>query len=129
MLNGADFYLLLYSSLSPSSLQIIAVGFALLKFCRPCATWLRAARTLSPGPSAAVTGAGAGGTSAGSAPSPEPLTTRNSVHMDQAIPQMEEVFAEMKRGRKGEKNMLACLRKCKIPFEVPLENFLLNNRV
>lgn len=128
MLNGADLYLLPYPSLSPSPSQTTAGGFALLRFCRPCARWLRAARTLSPGPSAAATGAGAGGTSAGSAPSPEPPSTRNSVHMDQATPQMEEVFAGMKRDRKGEKHMLAYLRKCMIVFEVPLENFLLKQQ-
>lgn len=111
MLNGANVYLLLYFNPSPSPLQIIAGGFALLKFCRPCARWLRAARTSSPDPSAAATEAGAGGTSAGSAPFPEPPTTRNSVHMDQATPQMEEVFAGMKRGRRGEKNMRTYLKK------------------
>lgn len=113
MLNGADLYLLPYSSLSPSPSQITGGGFALLRFCRPCARWLPAARALSPGPSAAATAAGAGGTSAGSAPCPEPPTTRNSVHTGQATPQMEEVFAGMKRGGKGEKHMLACLRKWK----------------
>lgn len=110
MLSGANLYLL-YCSLSPSSSQIIAGGFALLKFCRPCARWLPAARTLSPGLSAAVTGAGAGGTSAGSARCPEPPSTRNSVHMDQATPQMEEVFAGMERGRKGEKKYARVLKK------------------
>jgi len=44
--------------------------------------------------------AGAGVTSVSSAHFLEPPNTRNSVHMDQDILQMEEVFAEMKGGRK-----------------------------
>lgn len=124
MLNGSDVYLLLLLDLSTSSLQIIAKGFALLKFYRQCVRWLRAAGILSLNLSAAVMGAGAGVTSANSVHFPEPHNIRNSVHTDQAILQMEEVFAGMKRGRKGEKNMLMYLRKCRILFEVPSKNFL-----
>lgn len=127
MLHGSDVYLLLFLDLSTSSLQIIAKGFALLKFYRQCVRWLQAARILSLNLSAAVMEAGAGVTSVSSVHFPEPPNIRNSVHMDQAILQMEEVFAGMKRGRKGEMDMLIYLKKCRILFEVPSKNFLQNN--
>lgn len=129
MLNGSDVYLLLFIDLSTSSLQIIAKGFALLKFYRQCVRWLQAAGILSLNLSAAVMEAGAGVTSVSCVPFPEPPSIRNSVHTDRAILQMEEVFTGMKRGRKGEKKMLTYLRKCRIPFELPLKNSLGNNIV
>lgn len=124
MLDGSDDYLILFLDLSTSFLQIIAKGFALLKFYRQCVRWLQAAGILSLNLNAAVTEAVAGVTSVSSVRFPEPPNIRNSVHMDQAILQMEKVFAQMKRGRKGKKNMSTYLRKCKILFEVPSKNFL-----
>lgn len=119
MLNGSDVYLMLFFDLSTSSLQIIAKGFALLKFYRQCVRWLQAAGILSLNLSAAVMEAGAGVTSVSSVRFLEPPNIRNSVHTDQAILQMEEVNAGIKRDRKRGKNMLTYLRKCRILFEDP----------
>jgi len=124
VLNGSDVCLRLSLDLSTSSVQIIAKGFALLKFYRQCVRWLQAAGILSLNLSAAVTEAGAGVTSVSFVHFPEPPSIRNSVHMDQAILQMEEVFSRMERGTKGEKNMLTYLRKCRVPSEVSSKNFL-----
>lgn len=39
----------------------------------------------------------------------ELLNIRNFVHMVLAVLQLEEVLVVIKRGRKGEKNMLMCI--------------------
>lgn len=129
MLSDSDIYLLLFLSLSNSSLQIIVKAFALLKYYRLCVRWLQAAAILSLNLSAAVMEAGAGVISVSSAHFQEPPSIRSSVHTVQDILQMEEVFAEMKGRRKQWRNTLTCLRKCSILFEAPLKNFLWNNRV
>lgn len=103
MLDGSDVYLVLFLDLFTSFLQIIAKGFALLKFYRQCVRWLQAAGILSLNLSAAVMEAVAGVTSVSSVRFPEPPNIRISVHMDQAILQMEEVFWRDEKRQKREK--------------------------
>lgn len=78
------------------SVLITAKAFVLLKFYRQCVRWPQAAGILSLSLSAAVMEAGAGVTSVSSAHFLEPPNTRNSVHMDQDILQMEEILMNVR---------------------------------
>ena len=98
--------------LSRCSPQTSGRGPALPRCCRPHAGLCPAAVRLSPGPSAAVGVAGAGGPAASSVPCPAPLPTGSCAPMAQATLLRAEVGAHALRTPREARNRGVCSGSC-----------------